>query len=98
MQSSTVGNSWRQWARGSPDNDPAFQVAVVGIVVVVEAAGPDDVEVASFAALTLDEHADLVDGWALLMIGMVIRRHVMTSWVVIDEENASAGRDGELFR
>ena len=98
MQSSTVGNSSRQCARGSPDNDPAFQVVVVGIVVIVEAAGADDVEVAGFAALTLDEHADLVDGRALLMVGMIIRRHVMTSWVVIDEENARAGRDGELFR
>ena len=60
MQFSTVGNSTRHAASGSPDNDPAFQVGVVRVLVVMEAAGTDDVEVAGLPVLSPGHQADLV--------------------------------------
>src|SRR5215207_2778070 len=51
VQSSTVGNCARQEASGSADNDAPPQIVAVGILVIVEAAGPHDDQVAGLATL-----------------------------------------------
>ncbi len=42
--------------------------------------------------------ANLVDGRAVEMVGMIVGRHVVTATVVVDKEDARPWRDGELFR
>lgn len=86
-----------------PDDDaPCPEIALRRgrrrIVVIVEATGADDDEIAALAALTGREHADVVQCRALAVIGMVVRGHVVPARVVVDELHAASRRHRHLLR
>lgn len=62
--------------------------------MVMEAARPDDDEVAGFPALACRQEPDLLDFRTIRVVRMGIRSHVMRPRVTVDEQHARA--DGNL--
>src|SRR5687768_17856386 len=83
-------------ARRLPHDDAGAEVAVVGVVVVVDAAGADGDEVAGLPALSRREQSYLIDLGAVRVIGMRIRRDVVPLRVVVDEQHPRARGDDQL--
>jgi hypothetical protein len=71
-----------------PHHNPAFQPVVIRILVIVKAAYSDSNEIPRLTALAGRYQADLVEFLAVGVIGVWIRRYVVTAGVIVDKDDA----------
>ena len=68
------------------------------IVVIVEAAGANRIQVSTLATLTRQQQPDRIQLGTIRVLRMRIRRHVVGAVVVIDEQHTRTLRDAQLSR
>ena len=66
--------------------------------MIVKAARLWRHEIAGLPALAVVEYADRIDLGAVRVIGVRVRRHVMSSRILVDEQHARSDRNGEFLR
>ena len=66
--------------------------------MIVKAARLGRHEIAGLPALAVVEHANRIDLGAIRVIGVRIRRHVVLSRILVDEQHARPDRNSKFFR
>src|SRR5207249_11046667 len=77
------------------DDDRSLQRADAVVQVVVETAAAHRVQIAGFTLLPGQERTDLIDFGTVGVFGMRVGKHLMVDAVVVDEQDARAGADGQ---